>query len=72
VQTKPVVVTEGANIEATLAQMTRELRRWIVRNQKKPSSYEEFASSARLDAPPPPAGKKYSLSKNMKIVLVNQ
>jgi hypothetical protein len=52
--------------------MTRELRRWIVRHQKKPASYEEFAASANLEAPAPPPGKKYALSRDMKVVLVKR
>jgi len=69
---RPVVVPEAADINATLTQMTRELRRWIVRNQRKPGSYEEFAGSANLEAPAPPPGKKYALSRDMKIILINR
>ena len=72
------MVTQGATSEAAstyadanLAELTRELRRWIVATKKRPTSFEDFATSAKITVPPPPAGKKYSISKEMRVELVN-
>ena len=62
----------GANLDAELAQMTRELRKWIVRHQRPPASFEEFAGSASFQVPAAPAGKKFVLSKQMRVVVVNR
>ena len=68
-QPQTLKVPEGASTDAVLQQMNRELLRWIVAHRRKPTSYEEFISSAQLTVPPPPAGKRYVLGSNMKIVL---
>ena len=68
-QPRTLEVQEGAGADAVLEQMNRELLRWIVAHRRKPASFEEFISSARLTVPPPPAGKRYVLGSNMKIVL---
>jgi hypothetical protein len=73
------MVTQGASAEAAstyadanLAELTRELRRWIVATKQRPASFEEFAAKAKVKIPPPPAGKKYALSSEMRVVLVNR
>lgn len=73
------LATQGATTEATstyadanLAELTRELRRWIVATKKRPASFEDFATSAKITVPPAPAGKKYSLSKEMRVELVDR
>ena len=55
-----------------LTQMTRDLRRWIVRNQRPPKDYAEFAATAGNPYPAPPAGKKFAIDKSMHVVLVNR
>lgn len=62
----------GANLDAELAQLTRELRKWIVRHQRPPGSFEEFAASAPFQVPAAPAGKKFAISKQMRVVVVNR
>lgn len=57
---------------ADLTQMTRDLRRWIVRNQRPPKNYDEFAATAGSQYPPPPAGKKFAIDKSMHVILVNR
>jgi hypothetical protein len=37
-----------------------------------PANFDEFAATAGVPIPPPPAGKKYFLAKDMHIQLVNQ
>ena len=62
----------GANLDAELAQLTRELRKWIVRHQRPPGSFEEFTASAPFQVPAAPAGKKFAISKQMRVVVVNR
>jgi len=68
-QPKTLAVPQGANTDAVLQQLNRELVRWIVGHRRTPKSFEEFVSSAQLTVPPPPPGKRYVLGKDMKIVL---
>jgi hypothetical protein len=68
-QPQVLPVPEGASSDAVLQQMNRELMRWIVAHRRAPKSFEEFVSSAQLTVPPPPAGKRYVLGRDMKIVL---
>jgi len=58
--------------EPDLAQMNRELRKWLMRNHRRPKNFEEFAASANVQFPPPPAGKKYSIDSRMHVVLIKQ
>ena len=69
--TAPVVV-EAGDTSSTLARLTKELHRYIGRTHTLPTSFENFIASAHVEAPPPPAGKKYSINDKWKIVLVNQ
>lgn len=62
----------GANLDAELDQLTRELRKWIVRHQRPPNSFEEFTASAPFQVPAAPAGKKFAISKQMRVVVVNR
>jgi hypothetical protein len=55
-----------------LKQLNRALRAWVLRNQRRPKSFAEFAATANIQIPPPPAGKKYALGQHMHILLVNQ
>jgi hypothetical protein len=65
-------VTTAPPAEPDLNQLTREVRRWIVRNKRVPQNFEEVFSGAQMQVPPPPAGKKYELNKQMKVILVNR
>lgn len=73
------LVTQGDSKEAAstyadpnLAELTRELRRWIVKTKQRPASFEDFAAKAQIQVPPPPAGKKYALSKEMRVILADR
>jgi len=61
-----------ADLDAVLAQLTREVRKWIVRHQRPPQNFEEFAASAPVTIPPAPTGKKFALSKQMRVIVVNR
>ena len=52
--------------------LQREVVKWIVRNRRTPKNFEEFAATAGIQIPPPPAGKKYSLTPQMHVQLIDQ
>jgi hypothetical protein len=58
----PVVVADTGDVNATLARLTTELRRYVVSSRSVPKTFEEFATKARLEFPPAPAGKQYKIS----------
>ena len=60
------------NGEPDLHQMDQAMLRWVMANRRAPASFAEFAASAGVTIPPPPAGKKYAFSQTMHIILVNQ
>jgi hypothetical protein len=73
------LVTQGGNAEsastyadANLADLTRELRRWIVKTKQRPASFEDFAAKAQIQVPPPPAGKKYVITQEMRVALADR
>lgn len=75
----PGLATQGSTPEAAnsyadadLAQLTRELRRWIIKTKQRPASFEAFVAAAKIAVPPAPAGKRFALSKEMRIILVDQ
>src|SRR5262245_40513708 len=61
----PAQTSEPVNLD-------RELRKWIVRNQRPPKNFEDFAATAGIEIPPPPPGKKYVVDKTMHVVLANR
>ena len=64
--------TTAADLDVVLAQLTREVRKWIVRHQRPPQDFEEFAASAPSPIPPAPAGKKFALGKQMRVIVVKR
>ena len=58
-------------VEATLGQLNQELRRSMLHHHLT-GRFDEFAAlRPDLQIPPPPAGKKYAISKNWKVILVD-
>jgi hypothetical protein len=55
-----------------LAEINRNLIRWIVGHKRSPNTFEEFAATAAAPIPPAPPGKKYVLANPPRIELVNQ
>ena len=55
-----------------LPELNRSLLRWMMGNRRAPKNFEDFAATAGVPIPPPPAGKKYVIAKDMHIVLVNK
>jgi len=63
------VISDTGNIDATLAQLTAELRRFVVHTRSVPKNYEEFIAKSGVQAPAPPPGKKYAI-QHKTVVLV--
>lgn len=66
---RPLVKPNG---EPDLHQLDQVMLGWLVSNRRRPSSFAEFAATAGVTIPPPPAGKKYSINKNMHVILVDR
>src|SRR5947209_18626349 len=52
------VVPAGTDTDATLHQLSVELRRYVVRTRSVPRNFDEFAAKSHVQFPPAPAGKK--------------
>ena len=66
-----VVVPQNADMNATLSQLSLELRKYVVRTRSVPKDFEEFLAKSHAQVPPPPAGKKYAIQRQ-EVVLVNR
>lgn len=69
-QGTPTVFDPNAGVD--LAEMTRDVRRWILKNQRPPKDFEDYAASPTTPIPPVPAGKKFILTKQMSVDLVKK
>ena len=65
------IVSDAGNIDATLSQLTSELRRYVLHTRSVPRDFEEFIAKSGVQAPAPPAGKKYAIQKRA-VVLVKR
>ena len=74
VNSQPVPAAPATNVVAApdLGELNRDLLRWILRNRRKPASFEDFSATAGVVIPPPPAGKRYIIAKDMHIQLVDR
>jgi len=70
--TQAVNAAAAPAAQPDLDAITRQLRRWIVRNQRPPRDFEDFAATANFPIPPPPEGKKYAINSQMHVILVNR
>jgi hypothetical protein len=68
VMVAPVTPTGGPD----LSELNRGLKRWILGNRRRPKNFEDFAATAGIAIPPPPAGKQYIIGSDMHIQLVNR
>jgi hypothetical protein len=66
-----VVVSENADVSATLSDLSQELRVYISQTRSAPKDYDDFVARAHVQAPPPPAGQAYAISRG-KVVLVKR
>lgn len=67
VATTPTTTPDG---QPDLGALNRSLLRWVMGNRRPPANFADFAATAGVTIPPPPAGKKYVITKNMHIQLV--
>jgi len=65
------IVSEAGNIDATLSQLTSELRKYVIHSRSVPRDFEEFVGKSGVQAPSPPPGKKYAIQKRT-VVLVKR
>lgn len=63
---QPMVLANG---QPNMGQLNRVARLWMLRNQRRPTSWEDFVAHAGAPIPPPPPGKKYVLSRSMRVTL---
>jgi murein DD-endopeptidase MepM/ murein hydrolase activator NlpD len=73
----PQVLKQPATIvqpdgQADIKELNRCLIRWLIANKRRPKDFADFAATAGVPIPPPPAGKQYVIGKNMHIVLVDR
>jgi hypothetical protein len=68
----PATVAAQPAAGPDLRELDRGLIRWIVGNRRRPANFEEFAATANITIPPPPAGKKYVFDHTMHIQLVDR
>jgi hypothetical protein len=61
-----------ANGTPDLSELNRTMIRWIVRNRRAPANFAEFAATAGVTIPPPPAGQKYVIGNDKHVLLVPQ
>ena len=65
-------VTISENGSATvLQQLNRALVQFKFQHHRAPATFEDFAASANIQIPAPPAGKKYAINGRGVIVLVD-
>ena len=60
-----------ANDQPDLTALNRSLKGWLMANRRVPKNFQDFAATAGITIPPPPAGKKYVLTKDMHVALVD-
>ena len=66
-----VATTSSNNAPTSLQQLNRAMIGWMRQNHRHPQNFEDFASSANIQIPDPPPGKKYALNGRGFIVLVD-
>jgi hypothetical protein len=65
------IIADPGNIDATLSQLTSELRRYVIHSRSVPRDFEEYIAKSGVQAPSPPAEKKYAIQKKA-VVLVKR
>jgi hypothetical protein len=68
-ETTSIVQADG---QANMAELDRVARTWMLRNHRRPTSWEDFAANAGVQIPPPPPGKKYVVSRDMRVTLMDR
>ena len=64
------VIADSGDVNATLGQLSLELRKYVVRTRSVPKNFEEFLAKSHMQPPAAPPGKKYAIQRQ-EIVLVS-
>ena len=67
---EPVVIPQTDDMNATLDQLSAELRAYVGSTRSTPKDFQDFIARARVQVSPPPAGKDYTIVHG-KVVLVS-
>jgi hypothetical protein len=67
----PVASPANGDMNATLEQLSLDLRRYVVSTRSVPKNFEEFVAKSHAQIPPAPAGKKYIIQEQA-VVLVKR
>jgi hypothetical protein len=67
--TQPVTATNQDIPKPEMQAMNRALIDWMRTNNRRPKTFQEFASSTDFQIPTPPPGKKYAFNARGFIVL---
>jgi hypothetical protein len=75
--TEPAKATEiaaptGGNMQGVLDQLTQAYRRYVFYAKRRPTSFQDFVTSAKIQVPPAPAGKEYRITADGRVVLADQ
>jgi hypothetical protein len=68
-QTETIVQPDG---QPDIHALNRCLVRWLIANKRRPKDFADFAATSGVAIPPPPAGKRYVIGKDMHILLVDR
>ncbi len=63
---------ETADTNPDLAELNREVKRWIMKHRDMPTNFAQFEATAGVPIKPPPPGKKYVLDEKMHVQLKNR
>jgi hypothetical protein len=58
------------NFQVDLPELQRTVLRWVLTH--RPASFEEIAATPGLQIPPAPTGKKFTLTKDLHVLLVDR
>lgn len=62
----------AGSAQPDLAALDHGLLQWIFQNKRTPTNFDDFAATAGVTIPPPPPGQKYTITKNMRVELVDK
>jgi hypothetical protein len=68
---RPAVIANTGDMNATLNQLSLELRRYVIRTRSVPKNFEDFVAKSQVQVPAAPAGQKYAI-QDQAVVLVKR
>jgi hypothetical protein len=63
--------TNAGDTQLQVQTLNKSLLGWMIQNHRHPQNFAEFARTANIQIPEPPAGKKYTLNQRGFINLVD-